>query len=274
MRLSIWFSLLLIFTSPVLADCPCGPKCPKDCVCGCREEGGKCLCGTPGHPSCVKNSVNSQSQCGCGPNCPKDCACGCKEGPCLCGTPGHASCVSTTQYGQEEYSADWGVPYDDNAQYSSESDSAYWNGCEWWWEEDGYIYIQNCIYECLNPCGKRGVWFPEAPLLFKPFIADPREQCASAAMRFNDRAIDKHVAAVSYADTIPIYRWFGIGKPCGQLELDIHGALWAIFEPFLYSAPLVDADYSIGFTLGYALEDWSFRLRGYHINTHWRRVST
>jgi hypothetical protein len=116
---------------------------------------------------------------------------------------------------------------------------------------------------------------PEAPPLFYPFKADPRQLTASAGWRFNDRSIDnrRHGIDVSYWDYVPIYRWFNIGFPCGELELDVDGALWAVFHPMAPEQPLVNADYYIGFSLNYAHPlskggTLSYRFRGYHISSH------
>jgi|GEM_PF-1581344 len=135
-------------------------------------------------------------------------------------------------------------------------------------DDNGVVCVENCIYKCLNPCCIRGVWLPEAPPLFLPFKADPRQLAASAGWRFNDQAIGRHVIDVSYFDTIQLYRWFNIGAPCGQLEFDIDGALWAVFEPTAPTSPLVNADYYIGVSLNYAWNCYSVRFRAYHISSH------
>ncbi len=116
--------------------------------------------------------------------------------------------------------------------------------------------------------GARGLWFPEDPPLFRPFMADPRQICYSAGWRFNDQVLNKNVIDVSYGDSLPIYRWFDVWPWCGDLQFDVQGALWAVFDPLHESSPLIDADYYIGFPLTYAVGNWSFRLRGYHISTH------
>jgi hypothetical protein len=135
----------------------------------------------------------------------------------------------------------------------------------------------NCDIPCPdNDCifghqyGLDGIWLPECPPLFRPFVADPHQLAYSVGWRFNDNALSKHVIDVSYYDSLPIYRWFNIGYGCirGDLQLDIEGCLWANFDPMTFSAPLIDADYYVGFPLTYAFDNWSFRLRGYHISTH------
>lgn len=116
--------------------------------------------------------------------------------------------------------------------------------------------------------GYDGVWLPEDPILFKPLIADPRCIQYSAGWRFDDQVLDKNVIDVSYGDTLGIYRWMDMWPWGGDLQLNIEGALWAVFEPLRESAPLVNADYYVGFPLEYAIDRWQFRLRGFHISSH------
>lgn len=101
-------------------------------------------------------------------------------------------------------------------------------------------------------------------------MADPHQLTYSVGWRFNDEAITKNNIDVSYYSTFPVYRWFNVNiwRFCGDLQIDIEGCLWAIFDPMTFSAPLIDADYYVGFPLTYACDTWSFRLRGYHISTH------
>lgn len=113
-----------------------------------------------------------------------------------------------------------------------------------------------------------GIWLPEDPPLFRPFIADPRQLTYSAGWRFNDNAMTKNNIDVSYGDSLAIYRWLDVWPWNGQLQLDLEGCLWAIFNPCYDSAPLMNADYFGGLALTYATERWQFRLRGFHISSH------
>lgn len=168
----------------------------------------------------------------CGP----DCACGCQEGyPCCCG--------------QDEYLQ---------------------------WLEEYYAFIDSPWYtaggswENLNCC-MPGVWFPEEPMLFKPFLADPRQLCYSLGWRLDDRVLDKHVIDISFADTLALYEWCNvdIGPFCGgRLRIELEGGLWAVFSPCKESAPLDNADYYCGIPITYAIDRWAFRLRAYHISCH------
>src|SRR5262249_10845773 len=85
---------------------------------------------------------------------------------------------------------------------------------------------------------------------------------------WNDNVIDKNVIPVSFYDTFPVYRWCRVWPWGGQMQIDIEGAVWATFAPLQESAPLINADYYMGFPLTYAIDNWQFRLRGYHISCH------
>lgn len=176
---------------------------------------------------------------GCGP----ECNCGCKEGkPCTCAANG--GCPS----GQDN---------EDN------------NGCDECCIERpvGRIFNQLPIYEDTCPCAD-GIWLPEDPVLFRPLMADPRQITYSAGWRFNDQALVKNVIDVTFGDSIPFYRWLHVGPWDGQLQIELEGALWAVFDPLHDSSPLINADYYGGIPITYAAGDWSFRLRGYHISCH------
>lgn len=189
----------------------------------------------------------------CGP----DCTCGCLTGgECTCNTQQQAN--PNVNYYQPEYQS------------------------EQYYQQDGY-YADDCCEccprfvrpTCINSyglmyeeCCNGGVWLPEDPPLFRPFMADPRQITYSVGWRFDDNALTKNVIDVSYADSLPVYRWCNVGPWKGQLQIDIEGALWAVFDPCYESAPLLNADYYVGFPLTYAIDRWQFRLRGYHISSH------
>lgn len=121
------------------------------------------------------------------------------------------------------------------------------------------------VYENCCDCG---TWLPEDPVLFRPFMADPREICYSAGWRFNDNAMTKNVIDVSFGDTLALYRWCRVGPWGGELQIEIEGALWAVFDPTTESSPLLNADYYGGMPITYAFDNWQFRLRLFHISSH------
>lgn len=150
----------------------------------------------------------------------------------------------------------WGGVYADECCEEQYSDC-----CESYWDKPIW-----CVEECCEPVW--GEWLPELPVLFRPFIADPRQVCYSVGWRFNDRVLTKNVIPVSFADTIEFYRWHNVWPWCGDLQIELEGCVWAVFDPLHDSSPLIDADYYVGVPITYSIGDWQFRLRGYHISTH------
>lgn len=217
----------------------------------------------------------------CGPNC----ICGCREGkPCTCPV-GHQKVSHEPEiYQQDHLVQSQPQTYQTNNQYGYQptypsydylydsyvADSYGTEGCcdcptklrrPLGYDINGYLLY----YE--QGCGG-GIWLPEDPPLFRPFMADPRQVTFSAGWRFNDNAMTKDNIDVSYGDCFPIYRWLDVGPWGGQLEVNIEGALWAVFNPCYDSAPLMNADYYGGMYFAYAIPNWQFRLRGYHISSH------
>jgi hypothetical protein len=113
-----------------------------------------------------------------------------------------------------------------------------------------------------------GIWLPEVPPLFRPLIADPRQVTYSVGWRFHDRVFGSNIIPVSFGDIFPIFRWCDIWYFRGDLQFELEGGVWALFDPLHDSSPLIDADYYVGFPLSYSFGNWAFRLKGYHISTH------
>lgn len=131
-----------------------------------------------------------------------------------------------------------------------------------------YVTAPDTDYEFAREHNLWGIWLPEGPPAFRPFIADARQVTFGVGWRFNDKALGKNLIPVSFGDTFPIFRWIDVGYFRGDLQFEIEGAVWAIFDPLHESSPLIDADYYVGFPITYLFGDWAFRARGYHISTH------
>jgi hypothetical protein len=119
---------------------------------------------------------------------------------------------------------------------------------------------------CIVELCADSVWFPESPPIFRPFIANPRQVTYSAGWRFDDKLFDHNCINVSFGDTFAIYQWNNVYG--GPLRIELEGAVWALFAPLQESSPLINADYYVGVPITYAHDNWSFRLRGYHISSH------
>lgn len=111
--------------------------------------------------------------------------------------------------------------------------------------------------EVREPTAPSAAVSPEAPLpglsalptglmppghLFQPLLADPRWPHFSAAYRYylGDRDL-KHVAAVSFGETIPLVRGDAFAE--SQWEAGIQASVFAVFELDAPSKDLVNADY-------------------------------
>lgn len=183
-----------------------------------------------------ESDESSEASCQCGCSCSEGCDCGCSEtGVCNC-----------SEYNRRH-------PYENNPDYDPPP-----------------AYFQNTGRDCRRAacCGRKGLWLPEDPVLFRPLIADPREVTYSAGWRFDDQVLARNVIDVSFGDSVPFYRWCKIWPWDGEMQIDLEGALWAVFDPLHESAPLINADYYGGLVLSYAIGEWAFRLRGYHISSH------
>ncbi len=188
-------------------------------------------------------SSNSNHKCSCGCSCRADCNCGCEQsGQCNC----------SNQCDDENCCCGvWG-----GVEYLEPSPCA------------PHAFYENIDMRNAHCHGSIGVWLPEDPPLFRPFVADPRQVTYSAGWRFNDQVLVKNVIDVSFADTFPIYRFINVWPWCGDLEFDLEGGVWAVFDPLHDSSPLMNADYYVGIPITYAIDCWQFRLRGYHISCH------
>lgn len=126
-------------------------------------------------------------------------------------------------------------------------------------------------YSCDYPdpcCQISGIWFPQMTVLFSPLIADPRQVTNSAALRFNDTVIGKHVGAVTFGDEFPFFRWFDVGYFHGDLQFDIEAGIFAVFDLDNTDACLVNTDFYVAAMFSYAFDRWSFRFRLWHLSSH------
>lgn len=132
-------------------------------------------------------------------------------------------------------------------------------------------------YESLRKSGRiSGVWFPQSTVLFAPIISNPRQVTYSLGMRFADSVMGNPSAVVSFGDDFPIYRWQNVGKSMGDVQISIEAGVWCVFsyedkngavtsDQF---AELINSDFYAGIPITYAINEWAFRWRLYHISSH------
>lgn len=109
-------------------------------------------------------------------------------------------------------------------------------------------------------------WLP-AGLLFDPLHADPRWPNFSAGYQryVHDRDF-RDVAAVSFGETIPLYR-DGLGS-WGQWEASLQASVFSIFDLDAASFDLVNADYFVAAPLSYRDGPLSAIARVFHQSSH------
>jgi len=113
-----------------------------------------------------------------------------------------------------------------------------------------------------------GIWLPTSTVLFPTMVANPRQISFSVGQRFRDTVGTQRASAVSFGDQLPMYRWCNMWKWHGDLQLELEGGVFALFNHTRPSSPLLNADYYVGIPLSYAVGPYAFRLRLYHISSH------
>ena len=103
--------------------------------------------------------------------------------------------------------------------------------------------------------------------IFQPLLADPRWPHFSAAYRyyFGDRDL-KHVGAVSFGETIPIFRGGGLGT--SQWEAGIQAGVFAVFQMDQPSKDLFNADYFAALYGAWRSGPFSTMGRLFHQSSH------
>ncbi|HTK90117.1 MAG TPA: DUF1207 domain-containing protein [Verrucomicrobiae bacterium] len=105
-------------------------------------------------------------------------------------------------------------------------------------------------------------------LIFDPLLADPRwPHFGASIQRYLNDPDFKDVAAVSFGETIPMYRR-AIPSFGGYWEVGIQAGVFAIFDMDTESHDLVNADYFAAFTGAYAQGPVELLARVYHQSSH------
>lgn len=122
----------------------------------------------------------------------------------------------------------------------------------------------------LKECGHKGMWLPQSTVLYPTQVANPRQVSFSGGIRLRDSVAGQVSTPVSFGDQFPLYRWSNVEimKKKGDLQLEIEGAVFAIFNQTQKSSPLINADYYVAVPLSYAYDKWAHRVRLYHISSH------
>lgn len=108
-------------------------------------------------------------------------------------------------------------------------------------------------------------WLPPGHL-FSRLLADPRWPHFSATyQRFLGDSDFRDVGAVSFGETVPLYRLDGLA---GQVELGLQAGVFAIFDLNADSRDLINADYVVAAMGAYRIGDFSVLGRVFHQSSH------
>ncbi|MBS0637009.1 MAG: DUF1207 domain-containing protein [Verrucomicrobia bacterium] len=124
--------------------------------------------------------------------------------------------------------------------------------------------------EIVKTSGSHGMWLPQSTVLFPSQVANPRQVSFSGGIRLRDSIAGQVSTPVSFGDQFPLYRWSNVDllSTKGDLQLEVEGAVFAIFNQTCDSSPLINADYYVAVPLSFAHDNWAYRLRLYHISSH------
>jgi len=114
--------------------------------------------------------------------------------------------------------------------------------------------------------GWHGVWLPQSTILYPTQVANPRQIMFSVGGRFDDNVGGNFASNVTFGDQFPVYRWANLWG--GDLQLEIEGGVFAVFDLSDRLFPLINADYYGGIPLTFAKGNWAHRLRIYHVSSH------
>ncbi|MEI6531243.1 MAG: DUF1207 domain-containing protein [Chlamydiota bacterium] len=177
-----------------------------------------------------------------------------------------------------------GVSVKDGCVYLCNAPSSYMLRKEMVEYIESFCGVKKVIITSIQDCAdkpyfsyEQGRLLPDYPILWEPWIANPREVMCSIAYRQGDRVIGKTASSVSFGSEFPIYRWQGLNffSYKGDLELSLEGCLYAVFnmnpttpKNVTFTHELVNADYYIGIPVTYAHDRMTYRFRLYHISSH------
>lgn len=118
-----------------------------------------------------------------------------------------------------------------------------------------------------------GIWFPQVTELYQPMLANPRCVTYGLAYRGGDKIVGKNAVQISLGDDFPIFRWLEVLRWKGDLQIGIEACIWSVFDmdpkpKINRGTALFNTDFYVGIPLTYAINKWSYRLRGYHISSH------
>jgi hypothetical protein len=104
--------------------------------------------------------------------------------------------------------------------------------------------------------------------LFRPLVADPKQpQFFISYIRMHTPSERFGAASVGYGENFGLSRWPG-AEPGDGWQFNFFGGLFAQFNLDAPSSDLINADYTVGFSLTHRRGPYSARARLYHQSSH------
>lgn len=104
--------------------------------------------------------------------------------------------------------------------------------------------------------------------VFRPLVADPKQpQFFISYIRMHTPAEHFSAASVGYGENFGLARWPGVEAGDGW-QFNFFGGLFAQFNLDAPSSDLINADYTVGFSLTHRRGPYSARARLYHQSSH------
>lgn len=114
-----------------------------------------------------------------------------------------------------------------------------------------------------------GIGLPQS-ILYPTQLANPRQVVFACGIRLNDSVAGKVSSPVTFGMQFPVYRWLNIDllTKTGDLQFDIEGAVFGIFNQASRDNTLINTEYYIALPLTYAHYNWAHRIRIFHVSSH------
>lgn len=107
-------------------------------------------------------------------------------------------------------------------------------------------------------------------VLYPAELANPRQITFACGIRLHDSVAGQVSSPVTFGMQFPVYRWLNVAllTQTGDLQLEIEGAVFGIFNQTKRDNTLINTEYNIGIPLTFAYDSWAHRIRIYHVSSH------
>ncbi len=114
-----------------------------------------------------------------------------------------------------------------------------------------------------------GIGLPQS-ILYPTQLANPRQVVFACGVRLNDSVAGQVSTPITFGMQFPVYRWVNMDlfSKTGDLQLDIEGAVFGIFNQTARDNTLINTEYYIAIPVTFASNKWAHRVRLFHVSSH------